>query len=92
MSDDNYRDYLFDNLRELLDRARRARDDSRKFHDTLATVAFQQGARWLTTRSSRISSTSSLDSRSIGRPSAYPRRSTQSETCSHSATPILIWH
>jgi len=43
MSDDNYRDYLFDNLRELLDRARRARDDSRKFHDTLATVAFQQG-------------------------------------------------
>jgi hypothetical protein len=43
MNNDKYRLYLFDNFRDLLDRARLARDDSRTFQETLATVAFQQG-------------------------------------------------
>lgn len=43
MNNETYRDYLFDNLRELLDRAREARDKSKTFHDTLAAIAFQQG-------------------------------------------------
>jgi hypothetical protein len=43
MNNDRYRNYLFDNMRELIDRARCARDNSKTFHDTLAAVAFQQG-------------------------------------------------
>jgi hypothetical protein len=43
MNNDKYRLFLFDNLHDLLQRARRARDDSRNFQETLAAVAFQQG-------------------------------------------------
>ena len=43
MNDDKYRLYLFDNIRELLDRARQARDEAKRLQTTLATVAFQQG-------------------------------------------------
>jgi hypothetical protein len=43
MNNDKYRLFLFDNLQDLLLRARRARDDSRNFQETLAAVAFQQG-------------------------------------------------
>ena len=43
MNNDRYRNYLTDNMRALIDRARCARDHSKTFHDTLAAVAFQQG-------------------------------------------------